>query len=129
VGPVIYPMMIYTWSALIIVGVYTGIRLYQSIPFAMYLLFILLGLDGYMVVNFVFKACGRVNQLSQELLELWMGDITWNKNLDTKLQVKRLRSCTTLKIKMGSSNFFEISTPLVLLDFCVNQIVALLLAT
>jgi hypothetical protein len=125
---VIYPVMVSAWCILIVIGMYTGIRLYGTIPTGMYLLLILLATDGLFVDMFVFKQAGDLDGKSTELLKKWR-IYSLQTSKQSKLRRRKLLSCAPLRVKMGSSNFMEISTPLVILDLCLDQVVALLIAS
>jgi hypothetical protein len=114
--------------SVIVVGIYTGIRLYGTIPMAIYFLQVLTAFDGLCADMLTFKMAGDVDSISSELLEKWRV-LLGNTQQQVKLKRKQLKSCVPLRIKLGSTNFIEICTPLVILDFCVNQIVTLLLAS
>jgi len=68
-APVIFPTMITALGILVVVGVYTAIRLFYSIPLPMYLLFVELALDGVVDINFVLKESGKINKLSGKILQ------------------------------------------------------------
>jgi len=130
-APVVYPTMISAWSVLIVVGVYTAIRLFSSIPLPMYALFVLLAVDGVLVVNFCMVENGKINKRSEQILEKFRLSLSNFKkaNRKTFIERKEVKSLGPLKIKMGSSNFFEMSTPLEILSLCVDNIINLLLAS
>jgi len=116
---------------LIVVGVYTAIRLFASIPLPMYGLFVLLAVDGVLVVNFSMIENGRINKRSEQILEKLRFSLSnyTKANRQTGSERKEVKSLGPLKIKMGSSNFFEMSTPLEILRLCVDTIINLLLAS
>jgi hypothetical protein len=128
IGPVIYPVIITSWSILIIIGVYTGMRLYGIVPFPMYILFVLLAMDGLFADVIVFKLAGDVHQQSLKLLGEWK-TMLGKTQQQRKFIRKQLKSCNPLRIKLGSSNYIDICTPLVILDLCLDQIVTLLIAS
>jgi hypothetical protein len=127
-GPVMYPVMVTALCAGIIVGMYTGFRLYGNISTAMYLIPVPLAVDGLAVDMLYIRSAGDVDNKSSELLQKWTVLLVYTK-FQLKRKRKQLRSCTPLRVKMGSSNFVEILTPLVLLSFCVNQTLTLLIAS
>jgi len=133
-APVVYPVVITAWSILLVVGMYTGIRLYSVLPLPMYALFVVLAVDGFLVINFVLKECGIINEKSEMVLENFKLAFFKQKSQNSisslhLLQRKQLRSLCPLRIKMGSCNFFEVSTPLEVLSICLDSLVSLLLAT
>jgi hypothetical protein len=123
-----YPVMVTALCAVIIVGMYTGFRLYGTISTAMYLIQILLAIDGLSVDMLTFRLAGDVDNKSSELLQKWRV-LLINTKFQLKLKRKQLKSCTPLRVKMGSSNFVDILTPLVILGFCVNQTLTILIAS
>jgi len=130
-APVVYPTMVSAWGILIVVGVYTAIRLYYSIPLPMFAVFVALALDGVLVINFLLKECGKINKKSEQLLETFKIRLSSMK-ADRKLMSlkrKEVKSLSKLKIKMGSTNFFEMTTPLEILHLCLDIVVNLLLAS
>jgi len=130
-APVIYPTMVSAWSIFIVVGVYTAIRLYHIIPLPIFAVFVVLALDGVLVINFLLKECGKINKKSEQLLETFkvkLSSMKADKKL-ISLKRKEIQALSKLKIKMGSSNFFEITTPLEILHLCVDIVVNLLLAS
>jgi len=129
-APVYYPTTVSAWGILVVVGVYTAIRLYNSIPLPMFALFVAVAIDGILVISFPLKECGKINKESKQLLETFKIKLSSMK-ADRKLMSlkrKEIESLPTLKIKMGSNNFFEITTPLVVLRLCLDIVVNLLLA-
>jgi hypothetical protein len=125
---VMYPVMVSAWSILIVIGLYTGIRLFGTIPTAMYLLLILLATDGLFMDMFGFRMAGDVDGKSHELLKKWRVSLS-KTSQQSKLKRKTLLSCAPLRVKLGSSNYIEVCTPLVILDLCLDQVVTLLIAS
>jgi hypothetical protein len=122
---VVFPTLTASWCILIIVGAYTVLRLFGAVDLPMYLLFALLLIDGILVVNFLLKFCGDVNEASVDLRRRWRSLTLASKEI--RLAKRQIRSCVPLKIKCGSSNYFEVSTPLVIMDLCLEQVVKLLI--
>jgi hypothetical protein len=120
--------MLTSWSVLIVIGIYTGLRLFGIIPTAMYLLLVLLAIDGIFADIYMFKMAGDVDAKSSELLGNWK-ILLVNRKYDLKLRRMQLKSCPPLRMQIGSSNYFDVCTPLVILDLCLNQIVTLLIAS
>jgi len=130
-APVINPGNVSALSIIIVIGVYTGIRLYYVIPFPMFAIFVALALDGVLAINFLLKECGKINKKSEQLLETFKIKLTSIKGDRKLMSLKRkeIESLSKLKIKMGSTNFFEMTTPLEVLHLCLDNVVNLLLAS
>jgi len=130
-APVLFPVMISSWSILIVVGMYAGINLFNEIPFPLYTVFVLLALDGMFIVNFLLKECGKINKVSFKILRKFRFVVS-KMELDRGLKVikrKDIKSLSSLRIKIGSSNYFEMSTPLEILSLCLSNLVNLMLAS
>jgi hypothetical protein len=81
-------------------------------------------LTEYVVLTIMFGMAGRIWSESVEL------NWAWKKN--HQLAGKRIsrrysKSLKYIKVKIGSTNFFEKNTPLVFVSFCVQQTVNLVL--
>jgi len=126
-GPVFNPVLVGGWSALVIIGVFTGLKLGDVVPPPIYMFFILIAFDGITAICTFIKVCGEVNELSKNVLGHWK--TLAYKSAKPKLVTRQLKSCQDLRIKLGSTNFFDMSTSLVTIDFCVDQIVRLLIAS
>jgi len=123
---VIIPALCTSWEMVLILGMFIGIRLFGIVPLPIYITFLITTIDGIFCVNFIYKAAGEINELSLELKDKWKyASLSGDK---PKLNLKYVRSCRPLKLKIGSSNFFEMTTPLVAMDFCLDQLVTLLIA-
>jgi hypothetical protein len=70
---------------------------------------------------------------SCELLEGWRGLLVKRRKqlnpYNVNLTRKQLKSCAPLKVKLGNSNYFDICTRLVIIEFCLGQVVILLIAS
>jgi len=96
----------------------------------MFAVLVVLALDGILVVNFPLKECGKINKKSLRLLDTFK--IKSSNKADRKLMSlkrRQIESLSKLKIKMGSTNFFEMTTPLVILRLCLDIVVNLLLVS
>jgi len=97
----------------------------------MFAVLVVLALDGILVVNFPLKECGKINKKSLRLLDTFKIKFSSNKADRKLMSLKRreIESLSKLKIKMGSTNFFEMTTPLVILRLCLDIVVNLLLVS
>jgi hypothetical protein len=66
-----YPVMVTVVSLLIIFEIYTGNRLHETIPTAMYLIDILLAIIGLAIDMLAFRLTGDFDSKSSELLKNW----------------------------------------------------------
>lgn len=73
---------------------------------------------------YMFGILADVSNVSEKVLGRLRGKVEFRKN---KWFRKWLRSCPTLKIYFGGSNYLERRTPLNLTDFVIEQTVSLLL--
>jgi len=120
---VIIPASTAGGSADLIIGLYASIKLKLSGGIHMFIFSILIMMDGKAVIEMT-KEASNVISASEDFLE------TLNNLGNFKTEKwfrKKIRSLPSIKIGMGSSNYFDKLTPLVLLDFCINQAVSLML--
>ncbi len=102
-----------------ILGVYAVIKFHAQLP----LPGLIILTEGYLTAFtaiMVFETLASIlNTKSAEMLRVW-------RQVPNKSKRKELRALRPLKVKFGS-NFIDQGTPLVSQDFCINQIVSLLL--
>jgi len=118
-----YIYNISAWMVLIAVGVYTAIRLYGAIPFPIFGLFVYLGWNGLVACNFILKENGKIHKISEEILEKFRIGLTISssdskgtgRKIRIQIHTRDVKSMNVLKIEIGSSNLFEIKTPLEIL--------------
>jgi amino acid transporter len=67
--PVMYPLMVTLVCSLNIFGIYTGVRLNETIPTAMYLIDILLAIIGLAIDMLAFRLARDIDSKSSELFE------------------------------------------------------------
>jgi hypothetical protein len=91
-------------------------------------LFLILGIYvtfiQYSVVLLIFSTASKVWINSREFV--W----GWNRNerlLNKTLTKKYGKSLQNLKVKIGSTNFVELNTPILLFSFCIEQTITLVL--
>jgi hypothetical protein len=97
-------------------------------PVAIYILFVELAMDGLFAGMLNFKLSGELDQRSSELLGKWNSMLNDTKRGSMVIR-KQVKSCVPLRVKLYCSNYFEVGTPLVIIDLCVERIVALLIAS
>jgi hypothetical protein len=114
------------WGLISIAGIFGAIRLHHVLPAPMYLVVVMVTFDGIFCLICISKFSGGVCTESKEVLGKWkVVGLSYEKR---KITRKFFRSCEPLKIKMGMCNYFDGTTPLVIMDFLVIQSVNLLLA-
>jgi hypothetical protein len=89
------------------------------------LLLLPITLTEYAIVIIIFSLASKVWTNSIEFKLAW----TRNHQMGNKrsLSRKEQKSIQNLKIKVGASNFIERNTPFILVSFCIEQTVSLLL--
>lgn len=112
-------------SSNFIVAAYVIIALYSEISIPQLLLFSLNAIDCFLAMLLCdggFKAI--VNNVSQNTL----AKVTALSCVMRKPIMRRyVKSWPVAKIKLGSTNFYDRETPLNLIQFCISQVVGLLL--
>ncbi|CAL8135913.1 unnamed protein product [Orchesella dallaii] len=93
------------------------------------ILFGLCGFDGAIVLLVCNTLMGQIYSGSKQFRTKIKEHILSNQvlNKQRKWTQRYLKSCAVLKCNIGDVNFIEELTPLVMIDFCINQIVSLLL--
>jgi hypothetical protein len=81
-------------------------------------------LTAYACIVILFSMAGKVWSESMEFKWAWKRNDQLARN---KLTRRYAKSFQDLKVKIGSTNFVERNTPFVLLSFCVEQTVSLVL--
>ncbi|OXA64931.1 uncharacterized protein LOC118433943 [Folsomia candida] len=123
---VITPAMICSWTSILILGWYTLLRYFGRVSFALSTIHAQLALNGMICLLTEFKSAGDAHEASLNLLYDWRYSIGKSKNL--KLSKRWLKSCAPLKVRVGATNYFEKSTPMVIGSLCVEQVINLIMA-
>jgi hypothetical protein len=110
--------------AIIVSGTIT-LCLRPLIPFPLTLLLLAATFSKYITVIFVITLASTVWTESGQVIRQLRS--TNKKAAMTKLNVRIIRSLHPIKIKMGSVNFIERMTPIIVLSFIVEQTVSVLL--
>lgn len=124
-GGVLSAAMTICFSTNVIFSMYAVIGLYRELLLVVVLLYAVIAFDCFMgMVPCDGNIKSAVNNTSNDI----MAKIRSAPHLRTRPIMRRyLRSWPTLKIKLGSTNFYDKETPLNLIGFCVGQVVSLLL--
>lgn len=81
--------------------------------------------DSTFLILFLAGLCGMLNKKSVFLLNRLKVE-SLNKVLDRKLFCKRVRGCSSMKVRFGS-NFVDVLTPLRMMVLCIKGMARLLL--
>lgn len=115
------PSAIILGSALEITAAFATIRLHGIVPLPGFFIFPLDVVGSGVGIFMLTTACAALHGESENLL------MRWRKGFSvTKYYTRRLRALKPIRVKCGQ-NFMDRTTPLVIQDFCVNQLVSLLL--
>jgi len=113
----------------IVFGAYILISMGPKLPLPDFTLFFFAWFDGMVVLVVYFTVMSKVNSEAQDALQ-YIGKFLTPRisNGNTKKWARVfLMSLKSLQVNIGSVNFVDKFTPVTLLDFCVGQIVSLLL--
>jgi len=113
----------------VIFGVYTLVEMGSKISTPEFMFFFSSGFDGLVVIIVYFTVMSKVNSGAEDAKKFMRRNVTARIS-ETKLR-KWVRvyskSLQPLRVCVGSVNYVDQLTPFTLLDFCVSQIVSLLL--
>ncbi|OXA64468.1 hypothetical protein Fcan01_00360 [Folsomia candida] len=123
---VVTPTTICAWTTILIMGWYTMLRYFGRVSFALYTIHSQLALNGVICLLTEFKSAGDAHDYSRSLLYDWRFSLGKNTNL--KLSKRWLKSCAPLKVRIGATNYFERSTPMIIGSLCVEQVTNLIMA-
>lgn len=119
------PSIVTAAISVIVISLYTCIRLHSVIPMPGFAFFPLLSTDGFSVI-FVLRIASIVYRKSHKIVCVVVKSA--NQSRKTWFR-KKTNSLEMLKIRFGSANFIDETTPLVILDFAFTQTVSLMLLT
>lgn len=122
---VFLPTLIATAIFVIIICLYTCIRLHGVIPMPGFAFFPLLSSDGFSVI-FITRIASLVYIQSQRFVSEVRKSGKYSRRSWFR---KKALSVDELKICFGSANFIDEMTPLVFLDFAFEKTVSLMLLT
>jgi len=112
-----------SWLLCCVVSMYIIIRMYNSIPFALYVFFILAGADAASLIHMQFKLlsdpCIKSQELLNQLKQLPNGGTTWARAYT--------KSCSRYQVKIANGRFFDKRTSFVVWQFCVDRLVMCLI--
>lgn len=112
-------------SGTFIVCTYAAISLHSEVRLVQLIRFIFFAVDTFIVILLCdsgFKS--TVHTVSQDVMNKFRSSERFMKEPVTR---RHFRSWQSAKIRLGSTNFYDKSTPLNLINFCISQVVGLLL--
>lgn len=112
-------------SMLFILGIYIWVKHHKHTALPMLLI---MGTVIFDIILLIIECDGKIKAQLYEMSQIVLRNIRSNQYLMTNSYLRRCyKSWRPLRIYLGSTNFYEAATPLVLMDFLVGQTVALLL--
>ncbi|CAL8130034.1 unnamed protein product [Orchesella dallaii] len=113
----------------VIISVFTLISVGTEVFLPRFILHSLNGFDTAILLLVCNTIMGQMHSASKQFCTKNKDQILSNKlaSKHTKWIQRYLKSCAFLKCNVGDVNFIEELTPLVMLNFCINQIVSLVL--
>lgn len=109
----------------IIIGLYTCIKLHSQVPMPGFAFFPLLSLDGFAMI-FISQVAAGVLTRSKSFVEGTRKSKSYRRRSWFR---KMARASYLIKIRFGSTNFIDKMTPLVYMNFCLTQTVSLIILT
>lgn len=117
---------IFVFTVALVLGVYSSIRLSYILPAPQMLILRWGAVDCLVGIVIDFGVKAQIYLVSSELKTKHRNAVLRNL-LQNKWFNRWVKSCPDLKVKIGSVNYVDKSTPLHLLSFCLDQVVSLLL--
>ncbi len=124
-GKPVMSWMLYGVMGAQVTTLYMVLTSLKLIPIGAGLLFIVVAIDTFIIIQVVFKILSVPYLSSVEFVTI--AKTLANKRRDAKWANRFLKSCAPLKIAMGDGNFFDRLSPFVIYKVCVDQVIALLL--
>lgn len=119
------PTQISAACMVIIIGLYTCIKLHSQVPMPGFAFFPLLSLDGFAMI-FISQVAAGVLTRSKSFVEGTRKSKSYRRRSWFR---KMARASYLIKIRFGSTNFIDKMTPLVYMNFCLTQTVSLIILT
>lgn len=95
----------------------------KIIPIAVAIFFAVIAFDFSFAIYFLFKKVSYSYVQSESLLQ----KVKKADEFKSKRVAAFVKSCSPLKLAMGDGNFFDETTSLVMWQFCIDQLITLLL--
>jgi hypothetical protein len=120
----VLPLILQAATSVCIISLYVCLVMSDQIPFPGFLLFPLLLVNCVCFIIFICTKASKINTTSIGFIAQEQGTLVhFNKSA---LLRKMVKSIPPLKVEFAS-NYIDKLTPLVLLDFCINQTVSVLI--
>lgn len=103
------------------------IKLHGETPYPGFVLFPILVVDTVIHNMFVFTVASWVHNESHEVLHRLAKQSVVLGRKEKGVDKRMIKASTVFRVKVGSSNYVDKGTPLVMQDFCMNQTVNLIL--
>ncbi|OXA62350.1 hypothetical protein Fcan01_00835 [Folsomia candida] len=120
---VFIPTQITAGCMVLIIGLYTCVKLHAQIAMPGFAFFPLISCDGLAII-FITQVAAGVYTSSSKLVKKARRSRRYGRNAWFR---KMVRATHFIKIRFGSTNFIDQMTPLVYLNFCLTQTVSLVL--
>jgi len=66
---IVYPTLTFSWTVICITSTYSVLKLYSVLHISMYIYMMSMSFDSFLVINFLYKYAGEVNETSKELIK------------------------------------------------------------
>jgi len=66
---IVYPTLTFSWTVICITSTYSVLKLYNVLHISMYIYMVSMSFDSFLVINFLYKYAGEVNETSKELIK------------------------------------------------------------
>ncbi len=109
-----------------IITLYACLEFGMKLPLPSYLLFLITTVNDGVVLVGMYSTLSNIFTTSQDILEKQLRLATGKTAMSPYFR-RYHKSCKILKVYIGSSNFVEPLTPLVVEEFCIQQVISLLL--
>jgi hypothetical protein len=111
-------------NAIVTVGGYLVIGLHSKFLLIVIAVVAIATAIGYIIIGIDWTVTGKVNSVSQTVLNKWKASYIIMKN---PAQRRTAYSCPALKVRIGSVGFVTRITPILALSFCIQQTLSILL--
>jgi hypothetical protein len=124
---VFFTLLLFIGYFIVSVNLFIFVKLHAEISSATSFLLASFTVEGFLGIFILNSFSGKVYHSSCSLLRTWSKNSSSEKSrFIPKIWVKKsVRSCSGIKIKMGSVNFIDRLTPFVICGFCVRLAVRL----
>jgi hypothetical protein len=126
-----YQWIFFTWFLLILyfmisVNLYAFVKFHSEISLLNCFLLVNISVQGFVFVITLGSVAGQLYFSSRQIPRVWMRNPSVYGNLRLR---KKLRSCSGIKIRIGSVNFVDRLTPFSTCSLCLKVTVRLLMAS